>query len=268
MSKPPENAASPEPVELGEVCEPLEPEVRDSDASGDASGDASQGESGKILVGLPLQSLDAEGEDRSEQRRAREKARDLALVQRVKDGDESAFAEILDLYQGRVFRLVRRIWQREIETAEDLTQEVFLRVFRGIFRFEGTSAFSTWLHRIAVNVCITEIRSRKALKRDRPTFSLDAPVAGGGEENPLRIEPEARAFDPGEQMETREMFEACRNAIEGLPSMWRMILQLRDLEEKSYEEISEILDLPIGTVRSRLHRARARVRSLLEGGGR
>ena len=221
---------------------------------------------------LPFQALitdDCDGDSGDEaERRDQEKARDLALVERIQAGDDGAFAEILDLYQGRVFRIVRRIWQRERETAEDLCQEVFMRVFRGIPSFQGTSAFSTWVHRITVNVCITEIRSRKALKRDRPTLSLDAPLSGGDADDPLRIEPEATVIEPGQALETRELFEACRNAIETLPSMWRMILQLRDLEEKSYEEISEILELPIGTVRSRLHRARARVRALLDGGGR
>ncbi len=264
MSKSPDKARVPQPAEMdpsfdsveGHQENPRDPAV--IPGSGLPAG----------LKGLPVLAMESGASTEDEERREREKARDLVLVARVQAGDETAFAEILDLYQGRVLRIVRRIWQRERETAEDLTQEVFLRVFRGIGRLEGISAFSTWVHRITVNVCITEIRSRKALKRDRPTLSLDAPLAGRDEDDSLRMEPEAPNFDPGAELETRELFQACRNAIETLPSMWRMILQLRDLEEKSYEEISEILDLPIGTVRSRLHRARARVRALLEGGGR
>jgi len=204
-------------------------------------------------------------DEAEEARREAERQRDEALVRRIQAGDADAFAGILDAWQGRVERLVRRMFPRERETVEDLVQEVFLRVFRGLAGFEGSSAFGTWVHRITTNVCISEIRSRRALKRDVPTTSLDQPLLGSED---LRIEPEAPAAAPGQDLENREMYAACRNAIDGLPSMWRMILVLRDLEDKSYEEIAEILDLPIGTVRSRLHRARARVRKLLEGGGR
>lgn len=200
-----------------------------------------------------------------EAQREAERQRDEGLVRRAKAGDQDAFADILDAYQGRVERLVRRMFRRERETVEDLVQEVFLRVFRGLAGFEGSSAFGTWVHRIATNVCISEIRSRRALKRDGRTLSLDQPMQGQEE---LRIEPQAPPTHPGQELENQEMYAACRNAIEALPSMWRLILVLRDLEDKSYEDIAEILDLPIGTVRSRLHRARARVRRLLEGGGR
>ncbi|MFQ5504372.1 MAG: RNA polymerase sigma factor [Planctomycetota bacterium] len=194
--------------------------------------------------------------------------RDASLVGRVKTGDMDAFTELLDAYQGRVYRMITRMLSRNRETAEDLTQEVFLRVFRGIPEFQGDSSFSTWIYRITTNVCISELRARKAMKRDKPTLSLDAPIGGAGEEGSLRMNPESPAPDPAVQVERAELFEACRRAIEALPTLWRVILTLRDLEGRSYEEISEVLELPIGTVRSRLHRARSKVRTLLEGGAR
>lgn len=187
-------------------------------------------------------------------------ARDL--VARVTAGDAAAAGELVDRYQGRVFRLVRRMWARDAQLVEDLTQEVFLRVFRALPRFGKDCALGAWIHRITINVCISELRKRKALKRDRPTMSLSQPV---GDENARAYEPAAPTALPGSDTERRELFEACRKAIAELPELWRVILTLRDLEGRSYEEIAQTLDLPKGTVRSRLHRARARVRAILDG---
>lgn len=188
------------------------------------------------------------------------------LVRRVVAGEASAAAELVDLYQGRVFRLVRRMWSRDAQLVEDLTQEVFLRVFRALPRFGQECALGAWIHRITVNVCISELRKRKALKRDRATLSLDQTL--GADDDGPRIEAVAETPAPGADSEKRELFDACRRAIAELPELWRVILTLRDLEGRSYEEIAQILDLPKGTVRSRLHRARARVRAKLEEGSR
>ncbi len=157
--------------------------------------------------------------------------------------------------------MVRRMWSRERELAEDLTQEVFLRVFRGLPDFSADCSVGTWIHRITVNVCISELRQRKALKRDRRTISLDGVDTDG---EATSIDPVDPSSAPGIDLERREQFDACRRAIDELPELWRVILTLRDLEDRSYEEIAEILELPIGTVRSRLHRARARVRAYLD----
>lgn len=184
------------------------------------------------------------------------------LVERVLRGEAAAAAELVDLYQGRVYRLVRRMWARDVQLVEDLTQEVFLRVFRALPRFGQECALGAWIHRITVNVCISELRKRKALKRDRTTMSLDQSY--GPDDDGPKIEACATTPAPGAETEKRELFDACRNAIAELPELWRVILTLRDLEGRSYEEIAQILDLPKGTVRSRLHRARARVRARLE----
>ena len=202
--------------------------------------------------------------DPGEGAREEEKRLDLELVARIRNGETAAFEELLERYQGRVFRLVRRMWARERQTAEDLCQEVFLRVYRGIPKFQGDCAFSTWVHRITVNVCISEMRSRATLKRNRMTLSIHAPLGGENGEDGRYIEPVAKQLEPAEEVARRELFQACRNAIDSLPSLWRVILTMRDIEGQSYEEIAAVLDLPIGTVRSRLHRARARVRDLLE----
>jgi RNA polymerase sigma-70 factor (ECF subfamily) len=190
---------------------------------------------------------------------------EVALVSRIVDGDQDAFAVLLDRFQGRVFRMVRRMWSRDKQLVEDLTQEVFLRVYRGLARFQGDCALATWIHRIAVNVCISELRQRKAMKRDKPTVSIDRPLRGDDGDDALYLEPTVEARSPAEALERQELYSACRAAIDDLPELWKVILTLRDIEGRSYEEIAEILDLPIGTVRSRLHRARARVRRQLDG---
>jgi RNA polymerase sigma-70 factor (ECF subfamily) len=189
------------------------------------------------------------------------RAEEIALVARIVGGDQESCADLVDRYQGRVFRMVRRMWSRERELAEDLTQEVFLRVFRGLPDFSADCSVGTWIHRITVNVCISELRQRKALKRDRRTISLDGVDTDG---EATSIDPVDPSSAPGIDLERREQFDACRRAIDELPELWRVILTLRDLEDRSYEEIAEILELPIGTVRSRLHRARARVRAYLD----
>lgn len=192
---------------------------------------------------------------------ARDDAKDL--VARVVAGDPNAAAELVDRFQGRVFRLVRRMWARDLQLAEDLVQEVFLRVFRALPRFGLECALGAWIHRITINVCISELRRRKALKRDRSTMSLSHGL--DDDADGLGFEVAAPTNMPGAETERRELFEACRRAISELPELWRVILTLRDLEGRSYEEIATILDLPTGTVRSRLHRARARVRARLDG---
>jgi len=191
---------------------------------------------------------------------------DARLIARIRTGDQDAFSELLDAYQGRVYRMIMRTLSRSRDLAEDLTQEVFLRVHRGLPSFQGDCSFSTWIHRITTNVCISEVRRRKAQKRDKTTISLDAPVAGAADDDCPRLDPAADGLEPGVAVERAELYEACRRAIDALPSLWKVILTLRDLEGKSYEEIAEVLGLPIGTVRSRLHRARSKVRALLEQG--
>lgn len=191
-------------------------------------------------------------------------AAEAELIARCRRGDQAAFADLLDRFQPRVFRLLDRMAPWPIETVEDLVQEVFLRVHRGLPAFEGKAGLGTWIHRIAVNVGLSALRARKAEKRARRTLSLDA---GRDDDEGLRarLEPAAPGGGPAEEAARREDCARLRAAIQALPPLWNLVLTLRDLEGHSYEEIAEILGVPVGTVRSRLHRARLRVRRLLEG---
>ncbi len=190
---------------------------------------------------------------------------DSSLVRRCRAGDQQAFAELCGRFQGKVFRMLDRMASWPRETVEDLVQEVFLRVFRGLPSFQGEAGLSTWIHRIAVNVGISALRARSAAKRNRPTLSLDAARDALKERGRGGFEPAAPDADPSEALCIEESAHRIREAIASLPPLWNLVLTLRDLEGRSYEEIGEILGLPPGTVRSRLHRARSRVRELLDG---
>jgi RNA polymerase sigma-70 factor (ECF subfamily) len=144
--------------------------------------------------------------------------------------------------------------------AEDLSQEVFLRVHKGLPTFDGQVRFLTWLHTIAMNVAISEYRRRRAKKRDRRTLSIDAPLQGTDD---LYITPAGREVDPGEKAHQHEFLARVRECVHSLPDEFREAVVLRDMESLSYEEIATVLGLPIGTVRSRIHRGRLQLQVML-----
>ena len=178
---------------------------------------------------------------------------ELAILERARSGDRDAFAELVELHQQRVFRLVIRVLRCDREMAADMAQEVFLRAFRGLSGFDGRARFSTWLHTITMNVVISEVRRRRASKRDRWTFSIDAPIRGSDE---LRTEPKAAGPGPEDRAYHGEIAAAVRRAVDELPDEFREAVLLRDLQDLSYEEVDQVLRLPAGTVRSRIHRGR------------
>lgn len=178
---------------------------------------------------------------------------DRRLLERARAGDRDAFRSLVEAHQDRVFRLMRRTLRCDRDTAADMAQEVFLRVHRGLASFDGRSKFTTWLHKIAMNVGISEVRHRRALKRNRWTFSLDAPVPGTDD---YFAEPESRDAEPSARAHHQEIGAAVRAAVDDLPDDFRQAVLLRDLQGLSYEEIAEILGVPPGTVRSRIHRGR------------
>jgi RNA polymerase sigma-70 factor (ECF subfamily) len=139
---------------------------------------------------------------------------------------------------------------------------VFLRVHKGLPAFDGQARFTTWLCTIAMNVAISEYRSRRAQKRARPTQSIDAPFAGTDD---LFLDPRSREVDPAERADQKEFAVRVRQCVSQLPEEFRDAVVLRDLEDLSYEEIAAILRVPPGTVRSRIHRGRALLQQMLRG---
>ena len=171
----------------------------------------------------------------------------------AQQGDPDAFRVLVEMFQNRVMRVMVSVLRCDRATAEDLTQEVFLRVHKGLPGFDGQVRFAAWLHKISTNVAISEYRRRRTLKRNRPTHSIDAPVSGNDD---LYLTPASSGLDPSEVAEQGAFLAKVRACIQELPDEYREAVVLRDMESLSYEEIATALSLPLGTVRSRIHRGR------------
>jgi RNA polymerase sigma-70 factor (ECF subfamily) len=190
-----------------------------------------------------------------------EEHEEAQFVARLVARDEGAFNELVITYQRRVFALVFRMLGRRDE-AEDLAQEVFVQVFKAIDQFRGDSKLSTWIYRIAVNLCKnrTKYLSRRHANdqddvdamADRLPFSAAKGVSVGG------------ISRPDELVEGMQLEVVVKRAIAQIEPEFREVLILRDVEDMSYEEIAEVTGLADGTVKSRIHRARAQLRTLVE----
>jgi RNA polymerase sigma-70 factor (ECF subfamily) len=178
---------------------------------------------------------------------------DEILAGAVARGDELAMTELIGRYERRLAGFVRWSLADAAELTEDVLQEVFLQLHRSASRFAGQSSFKTWLYALARNVCRHESRKLK----HQPAWLAEGDEA-------LRAFP-AEALGPLDTMQRREVLDAVRAAVEALPPPYRLVLMLRDWEDLSYAEIAQVLDLPIGTVRSRLHYARALLSERLGG---
>jgi len=181
---------------------------------------------------------------------------DALLVRRVQAGEVHAFTELVRKYQDRVFNACLRICGRR-EDAADLTQEAFLKAFSAIDEFRGASAFYTWIFRIAVNLSISHQRK----ERHRRTASIDDP--GGSGDADFRMPASADA-DPSDAIAAQETRAQVAAALATLDAEHRAAIVLRDIEGCDYQEIADILELPIGTVKSRIFRGRLALRRQLE----
>jgi RNA polymerase sigma-70 factor (ECF subfamily) len=192
---------------------------------------------------------------------------DALLVERVKRGDQRAFEMLVVKYQRRIERLIGRM-VRDTDLVQDIAQESFIRAYRALPQFRGDSAFYTWLYRIAVN---TAKKALVDLKRD--PLVLESARAGGDEtDETSRVENELSDGEtPEALLASKEIARAVNEAIEALSEDLRQAITLREIEGLSYEEIAEAMNCPIGTVRSRIFRAReaiaARLRPLLDTRG-
>ena len=183
---------------------------------------------------------------------------DTEVVSAFLAGEERAFEELVDRYQGRLLNFVyRTIGDRD--RAEDLVQEAFIRVYRHIGRFDRSKKFSTWIYTIASNLAKNELRNRS-----RNPLVLFQTIASRfeDEERPLQFEdPDSR---PDDQFRKRYLQDVVEQTVNRLPVHHREVFVLRELEGKSYEEIAEITGANLGTVKSRLNRARSAFAELVE----
>jgi RNA polymerase sigma-70 factor, ECF subfamily len=190
---------------------------------------------------------------------------DLMLVERTVAGDQKAFGLLVMKYQRRIERLIGRM-VRDTDLVEDIAQETFIRAYRALSQFRGEAQFYTWLYRIAVN---TAKKALVDLRRD-PVVSESA-LRGGNddEEETSGVENELTSAEtPETVLAAKEIAAAVNSAMEALPEELRQAVTLREIEGLSYEEIAEVMNCPIGTVRSRIFRAReaisVKVKPLLE----
>lgn len=180
---------------------------------------------------------------------------DLELVRRVQSGDKAAFDVLVLKYQQKVINLVTR-YVHDPHIAMDVSQESFIKAYRGLKNFRGDSAFYTWLYRISINTAKNHLVSKSRRMPDDDIDAQEAEQYEGG--NMLR-----EINTPENEMLTAEIRGTLTSAIEALPDDLRIAITLRELEGLSYEEISEAMDCPIGTVRSRIFRARESIESEL-----
>lgn len=176
-------------------------------------------------------------------------------IKEVIKGDQNAFGEIVELYKDKVFQLCYRMLGNRHE-AEDIAQEAFIRAYVNINSFNINLKFSTWIYRIATNLCIDRIRKKK------PDYYLDAEVSGS-DGLTMYSQIAADTALPEEELQSLELQETIQKEISKLPEKYRTVIVLRYIEELSLNEISEILDLPLGTVKTRIHRGREALRQQL-----
>jgi RNA polymerase sigma-70 factor (ECF subfamily) len=177
-----------------------------------------------------------------------EERSDEALAVEARDGSEEAFRILVERYERPVFGLLVRIVRRG-ETAEDLAQETFLKAFRALRRFDPGRKFSSWLFKIAHNAALDALR-----RQGSEPFSLDAPIGDSDDAPELPADPTAE--NPFARVAGRDLGRALEAAVGALKPQYREILLLRFVEELAYEEIADVLDLPLGTVKIHLFRAR------------
>jgi len=177
---------------------------------------------------------------------------DRDLIAASLAGDSTSFGELVRRYQDRLFNSVLRVCEGA-EDAADVVQETFLHAYQALPSFKGDSQFFTWIYRIAFNTAITQKRKQKSALR------LNAGELGAFE--PADPSEETR---PGHAMELAEDERRVRDALQRLSPEHRAVLVLKDMDEMKYEEMAEVLQVPIGTIRSRLHRARLELKEILE----
>jgi len=172
---------------------------------------------------------------------------DEVLVQKSKNGDLEAFDQLVLRYESKVFNLAYRFMGNYAD-ASDLAQETFIRLYQSLVSFRGDSSFSTWLFRVAANACRDELRKRQR----RKNVSMDEMVAL----SPANVPVADNAYSPEETVQRHEVQRQVQECLKQLSDDHRLILVMREIQDLSYEEIAEVLQCSLGTVKSRINRAR------------
>jgi RNA polymerase sigma factor (sigma-70 family) len=176
--------------------------------------------------------------------------RDLDLVDRAKNGDQRAYTELMSVYRESVFFMMKKMISND-DDAEDLTIEAFGKAFKRLAQYSPDYAFSTWLFKIASNNCIDFLRKKRLGK----TVSLDSGYSNDDESN-ASIDLEYEGLNPEEKLMKSQRIEEMHRIVEQLKPKYRQLVEMRYFQEKSYDEIAAELEIPLGTVKAQLFRAR------------
>lgn len=180
---------------------------------------------------------------------------DIKLVDQAMKGDQQAYAQLMDRYRDTIFFMLLKMVKNKSD-ADDLTIEAFGKAFKNLHQYAPNYAFSTWLFKIATNNCIDFLRKKRA-----NTVSIEGQTDDDGNEMPLTIK--ADILDPEEDMIKKQKAKLMRSVVSKLKPRYRELVELRYFKEYSYEEISKEMDLPIGTVKAQLFRARELLNNIL-----
>lgn len=182
---------------------------------------------------------------------------EIFLLRKAKNGDVEAFEKLIEGCQKRVFNIALRMLGNP-DDASEMSQEVFIKIFRSLDGFKENSSFYTWVYRITTNICLDELRKRK----NSQVISLDETISI--KDNELKPQVEDKSPTPDIEAEKKELRRVVNSAIKSLPEEHKIVVVLRDIQGFSYEEIAKILNCPEGTVKSRINRARQSLKEILK----
>lgn len=185
---------------------------------------------------------------------------DLGVVQRILKGDDAAFSKLVERYQGKVFSIALGMTKNK-EDAMDITQDAFVKIYRYLGNFQGNSSFYTWIYRIVVNLCIDHIRREG--RRVNTDFDeknrYSSEISTGADVFPRRMD-----GSPSKVLGRKELAERIQEAVGELPEYHKAVIIMREIEGLSYAEMAEIMKVSKGTIMSRLHHARQKLKKSLE----
>ncbi len=187
---------------------------------------------------------------------------DSSLIDRfVNYGDQEAFTQLVEKYSSRAYQIAYGILNNR-EDAEEVAQDTFLRIYRALQNFRGDSEFSTWMYRIVINLARNKHRWHKIRGRGQE-MSIHAPIENARKDGELAIDLPDDRLSPDRELIYRELKEKTREAMENLPESYRLAVILRNLKELSYEEIAQILNCKVGTIKSKIARGREELKNRL-----
>lgn len=186
---------------------------------------------------------------------------DRELIEKFKAGQQWAFDRLVEKYSGRAYQIAYGVLGSR-QDAEEVSQDVFVRIHRALPKFRGDSQFTTWMYRIAMNLARNKYRWNKS-RGSQKNLSIDAPIDGSDDPDAKKLDVVEQRMAPDQEVALDEFEQRAMDELKNLPELYREALMLRNVEELSYEEIADLLGCKLGTIKSRIARAREELRKRL-----